>query len=144
MPYICSNDGHVLDHPEGVFCPFHGTPMFRECSECKRPWTTVGAHTGYGTVGADFCVHCAQPGPWVSRKKRIAWIKGLLHTQKLDDATELELRDALDLLAKAEPGDSRTLAAWQKFKDVAPKLWDVVKPVVSTVVSEEVKRRLGL
>ena len=144
MPYICSADGHTLESPKGRFCPWHGTPILMNCPECKREWTIVGATHGYHTLGADFCVHCAQPGPWVSRQGRIAWIQGLLHTQTLDQAIELELRDALDLLMKMEPGDTRTIAAWRKLKDVAPKLWDVVKPIVRTVVTDEIKRTLGL
>jgi hypothetical protein len=30
-------------------------------------------------AGADFCVHCANPAPWGSREKRLAWIKGRLN-----------------------------------------------------------------
>jgi len=70
------------------------------------------------------------------------WIKGRLHQQGLDEATELELREALDRINDMDPGDTRTIAAWQKLKDVAPKLWEIAKPIVTTVATAEVKRRL--
>ena len=140
---VCTHDGHLEDDPEGPYCPRHGTPLFSECPNCGQPWTTIGVSM-YTEVGSDFCVHCAHPGPWVSRKKRLAWIKGRLHEQGLDEATQLELREALDRLKDMDPGDSRTIAAWQKMKDAAPKLWELAKPVIATVVTAEVKRRLGL
>src|SRR5438093_2113568 len=143
MAYICTHDGHTLHRPEGVFCPLHGTPIFTDCA-CGKPWTVTGYGYGGSSAGADFCVHCAHPGPWVSRTKRIAWIKGRLHQQGLDEAIELELREALDRLTDLGAADTRTIAAWQKLKEVAPKLWEIAKPVVTTVVAEDVKRRLGL
>jgi len=72
------------------------------------------------------------------------WIKGRFHQQGLDEATELELREALDRINDMDPGDTRTIAAWQKLKDVAPKLWEIAKPIVTTVATAEVKRLLGL
>ena len=140
---ICTHDGHVEDDPEGVYCPRHGTPLFSECAKCGRAWTTVGI-SSYEEVGSDFCVHCAHPGPWVSREKRLTWIKGRLHEQGLDEATQLELREALDRIKEMEPGDTRTIAAGEKLKNVAPKLWDIAKPIIATVATAEVKRRLGL
>jgi hypothetical protein len=138
----CTHDGHVVFEPKGEFCPQHGTPLLDACPKCSADWEFMGYMTN--DVGADFCVHCSHPGPWVSRKKRIAWIKGRLHQHGLDQATELELRDALDRLTNMEPGDTRTIAAWQKLKEVAPRLWDIAKPVITTVTTEEVKRMLGL
>jgi len=139
---ICSHDGHVQDDAEGPYCPDHGTPLFTHCPKCDQPWTTVGT-TMYVEAGADFCVYCANPGPWVSREKRLAWIKGRLHQQGLDEATELDPRSPRPHQGHG-PGDTRTIAAWPKLKDVAPKLWEIAKPIITTVATAEVKRRLGL
>jgi hypothetical protein len=144
MPYFCTHDGHELRQPEGEFCPFHGTPLLRDCPACGARWTEVGISYSGAVAGADFCIHCSRPAPWASRRNRIAWIKGRLHQHGLDEATELELREALDLLIRMEPGDIKAVAAWQKLKQVAPRLWEVAKPIITTVVTDDIKRRLGL
>ena len=138
---VCTHDGHVEFEPEGQYCPRHGTPLLTRCPKCSQPWKIVNVSMIHD-VGSDFCIHCAHPGPWVSREKRLGWIKGRLHQQGLDEATELELREALDRINDMDPGDTRTIAAWQKLKDVAPKLWEIAKPIVTTVATAEVKRRL--
>jgi hypothetical protein len=144
MTYFCTHDGHALRNPDGAFCPFHGTPLLKDCPSCGGRWTEVRTESSRSVGGADFCVDCSRPAPWASRKVRIAWMKGRLHQQGLDEATELELREALDRLIDMEPGDTRTVAAWQKLKEVAPKLWEVAKPIITTVVTDDIKRRLGL
>jgi len=139
---ICIHNGHLEEEPEGVYCPQHGTPLFSDCPKCGQPWTTVGLSM-YDEVGSDFCVHCAHPAPWVSREKRLAWIKGRLHQEGLDEATELELREALDRIKDMDPNDTRTIAAWQKLRDVAPKLWDIAKPIVTVSGSEPMVTHAG-
>jgi len=86
---VCTHDGHVEYEPEGQYCPHHGTPLLRECPKCGEPWKIVNMSMTIN-VGADFCDSLRPSRPWVSREKRLAWIKGRLHTQKLDQATELE------------------------------------------------------
>src|SRR5262245_37605804 len=134
MPHICPATGHVVTHPRGVFCPDHGAPLFTNCPVCGKAWLPRGSvPTLSGEDPArDFCDYCAHPGPWVSREQRLMWIKGRLHDQGLDEATQLELREAFDRMREMDPGDTRTLAAWQKLKNAAPRLWDIAKPIITT------------
>src|SRR2546428_10143485 len=68
---VCTHDGHVEFEPEGQYCPRHGTPLLTRCPKCSQPWKIVNVSMIHD-VGSDFCIHCAHPGPWVSREKRLA------------------------------------------------------------------------
>ena len=94
--------------------------------------------------GANFCVECGRPGPWVSRADRIAWLKDRLLEEQLDEATKLELREVLDRLAAMPVDDTRAAAGWQRLKEAAPEVWGVGKPVLTTVIGEGLKKLLGL
>jgi hypothetical protein len=88
--------GHEVG-PFAKFCAKHGSPVFQNCS-CGARWPTV--RVGYfGSGPAHFCTQCGQPGPWVSRRERVLWLKDRLDAD-LDEATALELRELLDRLER--------------------------------------------
>jgi hypothetical protein len=43
-----------------------------------------------------------------------------------------------------EPNDPNVLTAWNRIKSTAPRLWEFARPILSVVIAEEVKKRLGL
>ena len=94
--------------------------------------------------GADFCAMCGFPGPWVSRTQLINWLRDRLNDAALASETRLSLQEALDRIAAMEPNDSRALAVWQQLREQAPRVWELAKPVLSTVLSAAAKRYLNI
>lgn len=43
-----------------------------------------------------------------------------------------------------EADDTKALAAWQMLRDRAPSVWQLAKPVVSTLIGAGLKKYLGL
>ncbi len=143
MPYVCPRDGHLVEDPEGGYCPEHGSPLFGDCPRCGNPRSTIPG-TLYEEQGARFCAICSHPTPWVSHPERILWIRDRLHEESIDPATALELREVLDRIASMPAGDPNAIGGWERLRKAAPHLWDVAKPVLSTVLSQSAKKFLGL
>jgi len=143
MPYVCSRDGHLIEEPDGRYCPEHGSPIFSECPSCGEPWGTI-AGTLFDEDGAKFCYACSHPAPWVSHRDRVLWVRDRLEEGKIDPATAVELREVLDRIASMDPGDPKATAGWERLKTLAPTVWEVAKPVLVTVISAKAKSILGL
>ena len=94
--------------------------------------------------GAKFCQACSHPAPWVSHRERILWIRDRLHEESIDPAAALELREVVDRIASMPAGDANATAGWERVQRAAPHLWDVAKPVITTVLSQSAKKFLGL
>ncbi len=140
---FCTRDGHSIKHPDHRYCPVHGSPLLLKCPNCDAFWPMV--RVGYfGEGGGDFCNRCACPAPWVSRRNLVLWIKDRITEEQLEPATALELRELLDRLSVADPNDEKTVAAWQRVKDAAPRVWEYSKPILQTIIGEGLKRFLGL
>ncbi len=104
----------------------------------------VGYSTSPGR-GTDFCAQCAMPGPWVSRDKLIQWIRHQLQADAtMPGATRHELIAAMDRLQGMASDDTKAIPGWQQIREAAPKVWELSKPVLVNILSEELKRRLGL
>jgi hypothetical protein len=146
VSFICPETGHTLNHPSGQYCPHHGARLFDRCSKCGDRWTSVPARHGYwGEDGADFCVHCGHPGPWVSKRQRIDWLRAkLLEQRDLDDATKLELSELLGRLTVAEQTtEAQVQTIWSRVKEKAPGFFkNAAKPVLDTILTETTKRAL--
>jgi 4-amino-4-deoxy-L-arabinose transferase-like glycosyltransferase len=59
-------------------------------------------------------------------------------------STRIELREVLESLKSKDEDDTGTIAAWQLFRDAAPRIWDEAKPVRDALMGEAVKKALGL
>lgn len=143
MPYVCTRDGHLFDDWPGNYCPEHGSPVILDCNRCGARWGVI-PEGDFEERGARFCWQCGSPGPWVSRAELIAWLKDRLPGQGLDDATVLKLREVLDKIARMSPDDSIALPGWEELRKLAPKVWDIAKPVMGSLIAESLKRRLGI
>ncbi len=42
------------------------------------------------------------------------------------------------------PGDSKAISGWEAIKTRAPKVWEVARPVLVDIVSDELRKWLGL
>jgi hypothetical protein len=81
----------------------------------------------------------------LTRPQLIEWLRtNIKASPEIPTSARLELLDILSKLEAAEPDDTRTVAAWQKIRDLAPKVWARAKPVVDLLIADEVKSLLGL
>jgi hypothetical protein len=62
----------------------------------------------------------------------------------IPDATGHELQAMLEKLQTLDPSDTKSVAAWQRLRDAAPKVWEASKPVRDALIGEAVKKVLGL
>lgn len=136
MPFVCSRDGHLLDSPEGQYCPEHGSRVFEKCPTCDAHWSVIR--------GAHFCTNCAHPAPWVSRDERIRWLRDRVSDYHKDPAEVVKLQAMLDKLAQMDPDDANTLVGWDQLKKAVPKLLEVAGPILESVMSASIRAKLGL
>ncbi|MBU6400346.1 MAG: DUF2321 domain-containing protein [Verrucomicrobia bacterium] len=149
---VCLN-GHVINDSvrnmpqfNKKFCDRCGEPTIQECPECKESiqghYWTPGVF-GVGKVPApSFCQHCGKPFPWT--KRRLAAAKEV--AEQLNDispAEKQQLKQTIDDLAHEGP---RTEPAKLRFKTIMRKVgkesYDVMKGVVTDLVSETVKKSI--
>ena len=144
MPYICPATGHAVDEPDGEFCGDHGARLFTHCRTCSGEWSVTWDPKTYdGEKGTDFCSRCGSPAPWLSRRKLIQWLKAQVQASALEAAQQLELREVLDRISEMNPGDTKTVAGWERLRELAPTVWENANPIIRTLVTEGVKRALG-
>jgi hypothetical protein len=154
MVRICPATGHVIDphSSAAAFCPDHGVRLFQDCSKCGEPWPVTTKQDAfdysdetYPTDGNNFCDTCGTPAPWLTREQKMTWIRHQLQASRdIDPATRDELVEVIGRLQGMAPGDSKAIPGWEKIKTRAPKVWEVVRPVLVSIVSGEVKKLLGL
>ncbi len=146
MPYVCSRDGHLIEYPEGDFCPEHGSRIFTNCQVCGEHWRVIGSEDDpFGEQGAKFCVRCAHPAAWVSREERIGWLKDRLdEDQSLDPADRQKLRAILDRLVEMEPDDSSALVGWDYLRKAAPTVWAMGQPILTSLIVSSLRGSLEL
>ena len=146
MPYVCSRDGHLMEYPEGDFCPEHGSRIFTNCQVCGEHWKVIASENDpYEEQGAKFCVKCAQPAAWVSREERIGWLKDRLdEDQSLDPADRQKLRAILDRLVEMEPDDSSALIGWDYLRKAAPKVWAKGQQILTSLIASSLRAALEL
>jgi len=58
--------------------------------------------------------------------------------------TRDELLAVVERLQAMAPGDDKALPGWKAIRAGAPKVWENVKPVLHSIVSEGIKKALGL
>jgi hypothetical protein len=145
MPFVCPASGHIVEDPDGPFCTRHGSPLMTRCAACGTDWTATRDELApFGERGADFCAACGFPAPWLSRRQLIQWLRDRLNDAELDAATRVDLRAVLESVAAMEPDDSKALAAWKALRERAPGVWELAKPLLSTLIGAGLKKYLGL
>jgi len=98
-----------------------------------------------GDQGADFCAGCGKPGPWLDRPKLVEWMQSQIKaSSELSPPERLELLTVLDKLKAMEANDDRAVSGWKRVRDGAPKVWETTKPVRDVLLTEGVKKLLGL
>jgi hypothetical protein len=153
MVFICPHDGHAVlsEEAPGPNCSRHGVPWFTHCLVCDTPWPLsardhwMSDETEYR--GQDFCAECAAPAPWLSRPRLLAWVRDQLQASAASGdvprPATLELIEVLKRLDAMGADDTKTVAAWKRLREVAPKVWGATKPVRDVLIGETVKRLLG-
>ncbi len=147
--YVCPADGHAIDSRDvkGPHCSRHGVRLFTHCRQCGKRWPLV-AKRNYGwepASGADFCAVCGTPAPWLSRAQLLEWVRNQLRASAdISSPTALELVEALKRVEEMDANDTKTIEAWRKLRDAAPKVWATAKPAFDVLLGEAVKRMLGL
>ncbi len=94
-----------------------------------------------------FCWKCGVPYPWATREQRINQLYALVDDEDLEDEADLlAVREQIAVLSKldGEVTEGQRVRAGETIKRLAPKAWEVFRPVAQTVLTAEVKRRLGL
>lgn len=129
-------------------CPEHGVRLFNACKACKTTWRLAGAGGPIATeplVGAKFCTHCGAPAPWLSRADLVQWVQHQVQaSSELPASTRVELQGVLERLRDMDPNDTKSVSAWKRVRELAPKVWETTKPVRDALIGEIVKRALGL
>jgi hypothetical protein len=94
----------------------------------------------------DFCDNCGAAFPWVGRQARIYELQNRLDDENLDPATELVVREQLDALIDPDLDEADQVKRWQRIKNAAPDflLKAATSPIVTTLVTAEAKKQLGL
>ena len=152
MILICPHDGHAVDEVQasGPNCARHGVPWFTNCPKCRWDWPVLAKdhwmREEANYKGQDFCAECAAPAPWLSRPRLLAWVRDQLKASApsgdVPRTAALELIEALKRLDAMDADDTKTVAAWEKLREVAPKVWTATKPVRDVLIGAAVKRLL--
>lgn len=144
MAYICPATGHAVNDPDGRFCGDHGVNFFTKCRVCGEEWPLTWDPRTDGEKGTDFCAQCGTPAPWLPRRRLIQWLQVRVQESDLEPAMRLELQDILGRLAQMAPDDTKAVAGWERLRASAPKIWEKAKPIIDSLVTEAMKKLLGL
>jgi hypothetical protein len=131
-------------------CGQCGAPVLEMCGSCKAPLLGAGK-LGAGMISPmrrldSFCWRCGEPYPWATREERVAKLYDLIDHEDLDEATLLTVREQIAVLSQPvdEATDDDRVRAGRRIRDLAPKAWEAVLPVLQGLLTAEAKRRLGL
>lgn len=130
-------------------CGRCGARVLQVCRSCDAP--ILGAVALYmQSVSLErpesFCWECGQPYPWATREERVGQLYDLVDDEDLDEADLLTVQEEIAVLSRPddEVTEEQRVRAGETIKRLAPKAWEVFRPVAQSVLTTEVKRRLGL
>jgi len=127
-------------------CKDCGAPIITECQSCSTP--LLGYYRDVMSVNFEpdmFCTGCGQPYPWADREAIVHHLENLLlYSDALDHAARLEVTEQLEILASPSKPEKSRVAAGERIKRLAPQAWSLAGPIVTTIVSAEMKSKLGL
>src|SRR6266508_40989 len=121
------------------FCPL-GNPRSRQ-----ENWEAL-KRVFVGSRRPDsFYWNCGNAYPWATREQRIQHLYNLIDFQDdLDEADRLTIAEQIDVLSQPKASDEQRVEAGSVIKRLAPKMWDAALPILQSVLSAEIRRRLGL
>jgi len=128
------------------FCGICGLPVMTVCENCSAALQKPDYPAGEFEPNS-FCVQCGEPFPWATRQQQISKLQNLLDFEKgLSKSDRLDLVDAISVLA--QPEDSETFAAHikagEKVRKLAPGLWQLAQPILTSLLSAELQQALHL
>lgn len=153
---ICEQ-GHIItmfaeSHKDRTkkHCTDCGAPTTTECFNCNEPIRGYHHVANSGIIAAvpdeapSFCHNCGKAYPWVESK--IAAATALIEeAEGLSDSEKEALTKSLGDLVRDVPA---TEVAVVRFKKYLPKagaaVYSAFKSIAVSIVTEEVKRKLGL
>lgn len=129
------------------FCSKCGAPVITACPKCAA--RLLGAYEGVVSAGPknpdSFCTDCGSPYPWADRDALVMQLRNQLEFEPgLDDADRLEVIEQIAVLARPEEDEKRRIRAGERIKELAPKGWALTQPILTSLVSAEIQRRLGI
>jgi hypothetical protein len=152
---VCKR-GHIVDdevvdlryrlgHDDGElprFCGDCGAPVVLTCEACKAPIPRRGSPDD---EPHPFCTECGSPFPWATREQRTGQLVALLEHEHLDDVVRLAAVEAIEELTAAEPDDEAAQSRLAtRLRRLAPGAWDLMKPVLQSVLTEAARKQLDL
>lgn len=156
MAQICEQ-GHIITmfgesrkSNTKKFCTDCGAPTITECSNCHetiRGYHHVANSRVIASVPDEapaFCHNCGKAYPWTENKMRAATAL-IEEAEGLSDSEKEALTKSLPDLVRDVPA---TEVAVLRFKKYLPKagtaVYNAFKSVAVSIVTEEVKKKLGL
>jgi hypothetical protein len=131
------------------FCAKCGTLVLTTCSnpDCRAPLPIPNIPGGQ-RGSSPFCTRCGEPHPWATREQRIGRLIDLLDSEEsLGEAERLHVVEAIAVLGEPEDKGSSEddrVRAGERFRSMAPKAWRVAVPVLTALLTSELRVRLGL
>jgi hypothetical protein len=130
-----------------AFCSKCGAPVITACPTCDAK--ILGAYEGVVAPGPEepekFCAFCGGPYPWADREALVMQLQNQLEFEPgLDDAGRLEVREKIAVLSAPEEDEKRRVKAGEALRKLVPKAWEGAKPILQTLVSAELQKRLGI
>jgi len=130
-------------------CGQCGARVLQACRSCDAP--ILGAVRLYMQQvplhrPESFCWECGQPYAWATREERIGKLYDEIDHEDLDEATLLTVREQIAVLSAPvdEETDERRGRALERLRDLVPKTYEAVLPVLQGLATAEMKRRLEL
>ncbi len=138
---------HEPDHEYPKMCADCGSLLLSACPACGA--RIRGAARGWLSpqqVLSDFCDVCGTPYPWASRQARIYQLEDLLDEDpEIDEAVRLRVRAQLrDLAGDQGDDEAGEREQWVRVKQMWPGVAQAGLSVLTTVLTAEMKRALGL
>lgn len=135
-------------NPDGVptFCPRCGSKVVLACEDCGTLLRGFPA-LKHESDPDQFCHGCGVPYPWTARDEMVRQLEDHLLNEQLEPNERLEAREALDTLTASadEVDDEARERAADRLRRLASQAWLTwATPVLRTVVTAELMRRLGL
>jgi Uncharacterized protein conserved in bacteria (DUF2321) len=131
-------------------CGRCGAPVLQACGSCEAPILgAVRVMPGLPNEMKEpdpFCWDCGEPYPWASREERVVKLFDKIDYEDLDEATLLTVREQIAVLSAPvdEATDDERVRAGNKIMNLAPEAWKAMLPIAQSLLTAEVKRRLGL
>ena len=95
---------------------------------------------------ASFCWGCGEAYPWATRDERVGKLYDLIDHEDLDENTLLTVQEQIAVLSAPvdEETDEHRGRALERLRELVPKAYVAMLPVLQGVATAEVKRRLKI